>query len=40
MVLNRTTHNSTQYYTITYMGEEDSKENLKASTMEKKLSLV
>ena len=27
MVLNRTNHNSPQYYTITYMGEEDSQEN-------------
>jgi hypothetical protein len=40
MVLNRTNHNSPQYYTITYLGEEDSKENLTTRTMERKLSLV
>ena len=28
MVLNRTNHNSPQYYTITYMEEEDRQEKI------------
>ena len=40
MVLNRSNHNSMQYYTITYMGEEDGQEILTARTVERKLSSV
>eukprot|EP00090_Calanus_glacialis_P044255 TRINITY_DN7879_c0_g1_i5.p1 TRINITY_DN7879_c0_g1~~TRINITY_DN7879_c0_g1_i5.p1 ORF type:complete len:175 (+),score=63.94 TRINITY_DN7879_c0_g1_i5:202-726(+) len=40
MVLNRTNLNSPEYYTLTYMGEEDSQENFITRKMEKKLSLA